>query len=555
MPLRRRPTPGLIGRPRPRAVRYRRVVDGSAGLDAGSARAAEVAGALCLATDLGVGLPLEHGLQSTLFAVRLARGAGAGEHVVREAYYLSLVFHAGCMTDAHVPAQIFGGNLSAHHTPVVFGSPLEGFGGVLRALPDAAAAPPARALQVAARLPRAMRAFKPQMNAMCEVAAVLARRIGMPEAFVGTLAYLTDRWDGKGPLGRAAREEIPLPLRIAQVARDAAIQRMLGGPDRAARIARERAGAAFDPELARLLADGAGELLMLDDGSAWDEVLASEPDPPMLLDGPAIDRALAAMGDFADLASPCFSGHSSGVAALAAEAARHCGLDAATVASVRRAGLLHDLGRVSVHPRIWARPGPLTPDETEQVRLHAYHSERVLLRAPVLAPLAPLAGAHHERLDGSGYHRGVGAAAQTAPARLLAAADAYQAMTEPRPYRSRLGAERIGEEIAAECRAGRLDSVAAAAVLAAVGRPAPHVEHPAGLTEREVEVVRLLARGLQTKQVARTLGVSTKTADHHVQNAYAKIGVSTRAGATLFAMEHGLLAWGELPMAPAPARA
>jgi len=529
-------------------------VAGSAALDAGRVRAAEVTGALCLATDLGMGLPLEHGLQSTLFGARLARGAGADEEAVRHAYYLCLLFHAGCMTDAHVGAELFGGNLVEHQTPVMFGSLREGFGGVLRALPDASAATPARALQTAARLPRAMRTFRPHMTAMCEVAELLARRLGLPESFVVALAYLTDRWDGKGPLRRAEREAIPLGLRIAQVARDAALQRMLGGPEHAGRIIRERAGAAFDPELARLVADSADELLALEDGSVWDEVLACEPAPPMQLEGAAIDRALAAMGDFADLSSPSFGGHSSGVAGLVEAAARHCGLDAATVATVRRAGLVHDLGRVSVHPRTWQRTGPLTPDESEQVRLHAYHSERVLLRAPALAALAPLAGAHHERLDGSGYHRGIGAAALSASARLLAVADAYHAMCEPRPHRPSLGADGAERELGAECRAGRLDADAAAAVLAAVGRQAPRVERPAGLTEREVDVVRLLARGLQTKQVARTLGVSVKTADHHVQHAYAKIGVSTRAGATLFATEHGLLAWGELPMARVPGR-
>jgi HD-GYP domain-containing protein (c-di-GMP phosphodiesterase class II) len=497
-------------------------------------------------------LPLEHGLESTLFGVRLARGAGASQDVIRQAYYLCLLFHAGCMTDAHVGASLFGGNLIEHHTPVMFGSTREGFRGVLRALPDPSRTPPVRALQLAWRLPRAARAFTPQMTAMCEVAELLARRLGMPDAFAGTLAHLTERWDGTGPLRRAEGEAIPLPLRIAQIARDAALQRMLGGPAHAARIAGERAGAAFDPDLARLVADGADELLALEEGSAWDEVLACEPAPPMLLEGAAIDRALAAMGDFADLSSPSFSGRSSGVAALAAAAARQCGFDAGTVSAVHRSGLVQDLGRVSVHPRVWLRPGPITPDESEQVRLHAYHSERVLLRAPALAPLAPLAGAHHERLDGSGYHRGVGAAVLSAPARLLATADVYHALTEPRPHRPAFAADLAGQELGAECRAGRLDADAAAAVLAAVGRPAPRVERPAGLTEREVEVVRLLARGLQTKQVAHALGVSVKTADHHVQNAYAKIGVSTRAGATLFAMEHGMLAWGELPMARTP---
>ena len=484
----------------------------------------------------------------------MARGAGATDDAVRQAYYLCLVFYAGCMTDAHVAADIFGGDMSEHQMPVMFGSSREAFGGVMRALPDPSAAPAVRALQTARRLPRATRMYKPHMAAMCEASELLARRLGLPEEFTATLAYLTDRWDGKGPLGRAARDEIPLPLRIAQVARDAAIQRMLGGPERAARFVRERAGAAFDPELARLVADGADELLALEDGSAWDEVLGCEPAPRMWLDGPAIDRALAAMGDFADLSSPSFSGRSSGVAGLATAASEQCGFDAATVGSVRRAGFVHDLGRVSVHPRVWHRPGSLTPDEIEQVRLHAYHSERVLLRTDALAPLATLAGSHHERLDGSGYHRGSRAAALSAPARLLAAADAYHAMCEPRPHRPSLGADGAAKELAAECRAGRLDADAATAVLAAAGRRMPPIERPAGLTERELEVVRLLARGLQTKQVARALGVSVKTADHHVQNAYAKIGVSTRAGATLFAMEHGLLAWGELPMVRAPGR-
>jgi HD-GYP domain-containing protein (c-di-GMP phosphodiesterase class II) len=323
---------------------------------------------------------------------------------------------------------------------------------------------------------------------------------------------------------------------------------MLGGQQRAAQVARERAGAAFDLEIATLPADSADELLALDpEASAWDEVLGCEPAPRMVLEGAAIDRALAAMGDFADLSSPYLTGHSAGVAGLAAAAARRCGLDAATVIQVQRAGFVHDLGRVAVHPRIWQKPGPLSPDESEQVRLHAYHSERGLLRAPALVALAPLAGAHHERLDGSGFHRGTAAAGLSAPARLLAAADAYYAMTQPRAHRAAIDPGHAAQMLAADCRAGLFDADAVAAVLAAAGQPAPRVERPAGLTERE-RGRAALARGLQTKQVARELGVSAKTADRHVQNAYAKIGVSTRAGATVFAMQHRLLAWGELPI-------
>ena len=215
---------------------------------------------------------------------------------------------------------------------------------------------------------------------------------------------------------------------------------------------------------------------------------------------------------------------------------------------IRRGALVHDLGRVAVPVRIWQKAGPLTPDDWERVRLHAYHSERVLTRSEFLAALAPVASFHHERLDGSGYHRGTAAAALTVPARLLAAADTYHAMTEPRPHRAALSPGQAAEAVGREARAGRLDPDAVTAVLEVAGHRVPRIERPAGLTEREAEVIGLLARGLQTKQVARALGISIKTADHHIQNAYAKIGVSTRAAAALFAMQHGLTAWGELPI-------
>ena len=200
-------------------------------------------------------------------------------------------------------------------------------------------------------------------------------------------------------------------MRIANVARDAALQEELGGAEHAARVVRERAGGAFDPEIAMCLVDNVGDVLVVDRGrSAWEETLACEPRPGLTLEGEAIDRALAAMGAFADLVSPYFVGHSGGVADLAGAAARRCGLSGSASTAIRRAGLVHDLGRVAVRAKVWQKPGPLSADEWEKVRLHAYHSERVLARSAFLAGLAPIAGAHHERLDGSGYHRGLSAA-------------------------------------------------------------------------------------------------------------------------------------------------
>ena len=512
-------------------------------------RVAEVIGALCLATDLGMGFPFEHGLQTTLVATRLADRLAVDPATASQAYYASLLAHAGCTTDAHVTAEIFGDSLTAHFNPVLYGSQREVLTGLIRALPEPDRRAPVRAVEVARRLPRVVRVQRPHFTAMCEVAEMLADGVGLPSSTAALLAHLTERWDGNGPLRRAKGEEIPLPMRIVHVAVDATFQRWHGGTEHAARLARDRAGGGLDPDVAACLADNADEILALDpEASAWNEVLAHEPNPRPTLEGAAIDRALSAMGGFADLISPCFTGHSAGVARLVAAAAERCGLDAARATVVRRAGLVHDLGRVAIGARTWQQARPLTVDEWEQVRLHPYQTERVISRSPFLSALAPIAGAHHERLDGSGYHRGSSAAELALPARLLAAADAFHAMCEPRPHREPVAPTRAAEHLGREASAGRLDPDAVTAVVEAAGERVPRLQRPAGLTEREAEVIGMLAHGLQTKQVARSLGISVKTADSHIQHAYRKVGVSTRAAATLFAMEHGLIASGELPI-------
>jgi HD-GYP domain-containing protein (c-di-GMP phosphodiesterase class II) len=467
------------------------------------------------------------------------------------------LFYVGCTADAEVAARTFGDDnaLTTHALPARFGSPPEMMAGIMRAIANSGSPAPVRAMQIVRGMPRAAQEFKGHVTAFCEVAQMLTDRLGLPASMQGLFGYLVERWDGKGLPGRARHEDIPLPVRIASVARDAAFQHMLGGAEFAAGVVRRRSGGAFDPAVAIPMADAAAELLALDsDGSAWEETLACEPGPWLTLEGEAIERALGAMGDFADLASPYLVGHSAGVAELAAAAGQQCRLEAADLLQLRRGALVHDLGRVAVPVRIWQKAAALTPDDWERVRLHAYHSERVLTRSAFLAALVPVASFHHERLDGSGYHRGTAAADLTQPARLLAAADAYHAMTEPRPHRAALPPRQAAEALGREVSAGRLDPDAVTGVLEAAGQRVPRMERPAGLTEREAEVLALLARGLQTKQVARRLGISVKTADHHVQNAYAKIGVSTRAAAALFAMQHGLTAWGELPIGRAPER-
>jgi HD-GYP domain-containing protein (c-di-GMP phosphodiesterase class II) len=518
-------------------------------------RTAELIAALCLATDLGMAFPFEHGLHTTLIAMRLANQLGIDRQSASETYYACLLAHASCTTEAHVAAEVFGGSLTTNFDPVRYGSAREVLTGMLRALPDPGSPTLVRVVQTARRVPRAARGTRPALTAACEVAGMLAEQLGAPPSVSGLLAYLTERWDGQGPLRRAKGTQIPVPMRIVHVAVDAAFQRLIGGAEHAVRLMGQRAGHAFDPKLAACITEAGGEILARDEGaSAWDEVLALEPPPPLVLEPAGVDRALGAMGNFADLISPSLAGHAAGVAELAAAAAQHCGIDAVGVTAIRRAGLVHDLGRVAVHPRVWQQPGPLSADDWEQVRLHPYQTERVLSRSGFLAALAPIAGLHHERLDGSGYHRGCAGASLPLPARVLAAADAYHAMTEPRPRRQALTPEQAATTLGQAASLGRLDPGAVAAVLEAAGQRVPRLGRPAGLTEREAEVVGLLARGLQTKQIGRALGISIKTADRHIQNAYAKLGVSTRAAAALVAMEHGLVAWGELPIGGPKAR-
>jgi HD-GYP domain-containing protein (c-di-GMP phosphodiesterase class II) len=513
-------------------------------------RTAEVIGSFCLATDLAMGLPFEHGLQSTLVAMRLAERMGVDPAAATQTYYGCLLVSAGCTTDAEISSAIFAdGALLKYFNPVIFGSPAQTMVGIMKALADPDSPPLVRALQGAARLPAAVRGHQRHITAMCEVAEMLCKRLGMPREVRDIVPGFTARWDGKGTPRGLGGEQLPVALRILHVATDATLQCLLGGTDHVLRVMRDRSGKAFDPDVVTLLAEGLPDILAFDDSSSvWAELLAREPGEVLMLRGDEVERALAAMGDFADLISSYFIGHSAAVAQLAGAAAARLDLAPRDVVAVRRAALVHDLGRVAVGTSVWNKPAALTADEWEHVRLHAYHTERVLSRSPVLTKLGAIAGVHHERLDGSGYHRGVTATSLTMPARLVAVADAYRTMIEPRPHRAAKSPEEAGRALAEAASAGRIDPDAVAAVLEAAGAPVPKIARPAGLTDREAQVISMVAKGLQTKQVGHRLGISAKTADRHLQNAYAKIGVSSRAAAALFAMQHGLTYWGELPI-------
>jgi DNA-binding CsgD family transcriptional regulator len=317
----------------------------------------------------------------------------------------------------------------------------------------------------------------------------------------------------------------------------------VGGQAAAELLARERGGSQFDPLLAKLLGQDAEALLGgLDDTPTWDAVIAAEPALGVTLRGPQLDAALLAVANFVDLKSPWRLGHARATAELAGAAAAGLGLAPDDVRAARRAGLVCGFGRLGVSNSIWDKRGPLGSGERERVRLHPYLAERMLHQSAWLGPLGSLAVQQRECLDGSGYPRGLSGAAISAPARILGAADAYQAMRERRPYRSALPAGEAVSELRAEVRAGRMDADAVEAVLSAAGHRAARRRGGAGgLTGRELEVLRLATRGLSSREIAAGLGISPKTARNHIEHIYAKIGASSRAQASLFAMQHGLL--------------
>ena len=338
-------------------------------------------------------------------------------------------------------------------------------------------------------------------------------------------------------------EQICLPARLEQLAGPVEVFSGRRGVEAAVMMARKHRGTQYDPAVVDLLcAHAPGLLAGLDQASDWDTVLDTEPQLSRRVSGADLDLVLEAMADLVDLKSPYLAGHSRGVANLVSAAARAAGHPEDDVRALRRAALIHDLGRLGVSNAIWDKPGPITEAESERVRLHPYLTDRMLARVSALGRSREIASRHHERLDGSGYPRGLTAASLTPQDRLLAAADAYHAMTEPRPHRAPLDPGQVSRDLRAEVVAGRLDSEAVDAVLAAAGHRAPaRRTWPGGLTAREVEVLRLVARGLSTRQIAERLALAPKTAGNHIEHIYTKIDATNRVTASLFAVQHGLL--------------
>jgi HD-GYP domain-containing protein (c-di-GMP phosphodiesterase class II) len=506
-------------------------------------RLAEVIAPLSLATDLAGGVSLEHGLRRTLLAVWLAQELQLPEAEMSDVYYVALLGTVGCSVEGTLLATVSRDELAvlADSATVDPTSTRDILAWVLRNF--GADEPAWTRLRI---LASALRSGQTQFQLVCrDVAGQVGDMLDIGHTTREALAQCHERWDGRGGPRRLKGEDIALPARIFNLAHHVDLFHRAAGIDAALAILRRGSGRIFDPQLAeQFLPLAPVHLSRLEAASAWDLVLEAEPEPWRSLEPSELEAVAEAMANVADIRSPYTVGHSRGVAVLAEAAARELRLSHDETTTIRRAGLLHDLGRCGVPTAVWDKAGPLTARERTRIESHPALTELVLARSSALGPLGMLAGLHHERIDGSGYRR-VPVSLLPVAAQVLAAADAYRTRVEPRPHRRKLSPAATADSLRAEARDGRWAPQVVEAVLGAAGHQSEPITalggRPAGLTVREIEVLRLVAQGRSNREVAELLVLAPKTVDHHIQHIYDKIGVSTRVGATLFALRHDLL--------------
>jgi HD-GYP domain-containing protein (c-di-GMP phosphodiesterase class II)/DNA-binding CsgD family transcriptional regulator len=504
---------------------------------------AELLAALSLAADLGNDFRPEKSLRTCLIATWLCGELGLSRAETRDVYFAALLRFVGCTASAHELGATFGDDNDIRR--------------VMATVDRASAEDRLRALRDLGRgrglfdtfrmatrmLAKGDEVLEQLATADCEVSAHAATRIGVGGDTPSVLRHSFTRWDGRGAPRGIAGEAIDRRARLIHVASFAETRHRMGGAQAAVDAIARGAGGWFDPDIASTFVHRGRDLLeRIDPDSVWDVVLEAEPRPRRFIPESGIDDLALAFADLVDLKSTYRLGHSPAVADLAVRAAESLGRSAEEITTLRRAALLHDIGMYSVPTGILDKKGRLTASEWERIRLHAYHSERILARSVLLSDAAKIASLHHERLDGSGYHRAARAAAQSVAARVLAVADVFQSLTEPRPYRVAFAKDAAAKLM--ESASNVMDGDIVRAVCAVAGVPGGarrRNARPSGLSDREIEVLRLLARGRSKKQIGRALFISAGTVHTHVTHIYEKLGISGRAEAALYALEHGLL--------------
>jgi putative nucleotidyltransferase with HDIG domain len=281
----------------------------------------------------------------------------------------------------------------------------------------------------------------------CERGAKIARELEFPELTAKAILSLDEHWDGRGHPDGLAGEEIPLLARILNISQTLEVFIREYGIVAACDMVIQRNGAWFDPQLVTLF------LKVKDDSNFWDSYNTSSPsdgaaafepqDSMLVADAALLDRIAEGFSQVIDAKSPWTYRHSEGVARIASGIAEVMDFSDEEVRNIRRAALVHDVGKLGISNLILGKPGKLTPEEITEMRRHTLYTHQILSQVEGFKDLADLAAAHHEQLDGKGYHRGLDAAQLSIPARILAVADIYEALTAKRPYRQDLTGEEV----------------------------------------------------------------------------------------------------------------
>ena len=402
-----------------------------------------------------------------------------------------MLTYVGCPVFGNEVARLFGDDIEFRSSAVEID--LAGFPATVFMLRRAGSGTSAlnRARQAVGLMATGRRSMVELMASHCSAAGELADRLGLSADVRAGIQESYARWDGKGVAGDA----LALSARISHIAEACEVFHRTAGTDAAVQMVHARSGTHFDPAIAAAVEPDPEALFQGLDDDTVDEVLDLEPSKRPFLSDLELDQALEAIGDFCDLRCPYFAGHSRGTAELVGAAAALLHIPGAEATLARRAALVHDVGRFGVPGSLWDKPGPLTSTERERMRMHVYYVERIFNSSEPLRRIGLLAATHHERMDASGYHRAIGGAMLSLPARVLAAADAYHAMTQPRPHRGPMTAADAARELRREADEGRLDPSAVDAVLASEGQmpTRSRAGGAASLTARESDVLALLA--------------------------------------------------------------
>jgi HD-GYP domain-containing protein (c-di-GMP phosphodiesterase class II) len=402
----------------------------------------EVLGALSYALDLTEGEPPGHAVRTTAIGMRLAEHIGLADEERSALFYALLLKDAGCSSNAARLSSLFAADDHAAKRAMKVTDWSRG--GSLARYAWRTAAPgsgPLAKARVLRRVSGEEEVTRELIGTRCERGAEIARMLELPDATAQAIRALDEHWDGAGQPRGLRGEEIPLLGRMLCLAQSAEIFHREGGVPAAVGVARKRRGGWFDPMLVDALRAIAG------DREFWDsladgDVAGWEPEDRMLVaDDERLDAIATAFAGVVDAKSPWTYRHSDRASLIVRGLAKALGTDERALPDLARAAMLHDIGKLAISNRILDKPAALTRSEFAEVREHPLTTERIVSRVPGFGHLAGLAAAHHERLDGSGYPRGLGEDALTLPMRLLAVADVYEALTSERPYRRALSSD------------------------------------------------------------------------------------------------------------------